>query len=29
MFEGNNTMVQIATSADGKTVTRRTYTRLE
>ncbi len=28
-FEGSNTMVQIATSPDGKTVTRRTYTRLE
>jgi hypothetical protein len=28
-FEGNNTMVQIVTSPDGKTVTRRTYTRLE
>ena len=25
----NNTMVQIAKSADGKSVTTRTYTRLE
>jgi hypothetical protein len=28
-FEGNNTMLQIAKSADGKSVTTRTYTRLE
>ena len=28
-FEGDNTMVQIGTSADGQTITRRTYTRLE
>ena len=28
-FEGTDTMVQIATSPDGKTVTRRTYKRLE
>jgi hypothetical protein len=26
---GNNTMVQINRSADGKSVTRRTYVRLE
>jgi hypothetical protein len=26
---GNNTMVQVNKSADGKSVTRRTYTRLE
>ncbi len=28
-FQGNNTMVQIPPSADGKTMTRRTYTRLD
>jgi hypothetical protein len=28
-FEGNNTMVQITKSTDGKSETRRTYTRLE
>jgi hypothetical protein len=28
-FEGNNTMIQIAKSADGKSETRRTYMRLE
>jgi hypothetical protein len=28
-FEGNNTMIQIVKSADGKSETRRTYTRLE
>jgi hypothetical protein len=28
-FEGNNKMFQTAKSADGKTVTTRTYTRLE
>jgi hypothetical protein len=28
-FEGVNTMVQIAKSADGKSETRRTFTRLE
>ena len=28
-FEGNNTMIQISKSADGKTESRRTYTRLE
>jgi hypothetical protein len=28
-FEGNNTMVTMTKSADGKSETRRTYTRLE
>ena len=28
-FEGNDKMLQIAKSPDGKTVTTRTYTRLE
>ena len=28
-FEGNNTMIQIAKSEDGKSETRRTYTRIE
>jgi hypothetical protein len=28
-FEGNDTMIQIAKSADGKSETRRTYRRLE
>jgi hypothetical protein len=28
-FKGNDTMVQIVKSADGKSETRRTYTRLE
>jgi hypothetical protein len=28
-FEGNNTMVQMAKSADGKSETRRTFMRLE
>ena len=28
-FEGNNTMLQIAKSADGKSITTRTYMRLE
>jgi hypothetical protein len=28
-FEGNSKMLQIAKSADGKTMTTRTYTRLE